>query len=266
MRLKLTRLTAITVRELINFFVSPLAYFILAGITFLALYFFIQYLAIFNQYLMQVATSPLLEPREGVSFNLLVQGYYKALCLIFVFFLPAVAMKTFADERVNASFEYLLTSPITTESMVLGKFIGLCLYLTFIVLWLSIMPLSLFIFTELESLVVLANIIGFWLYTLALGSLAFATSAGSNSSIGAVVISIVILLLYYVVGYVADTLSNQGVDWLASLVRYISPIDQIETFLRGGIKLSSLVYFLTVILFGYILAVRLIDLKRVSRI
>ncbi|MCS6893342.1 MAG: ABC transporter permease subunit [Deltaproteobacteria bacterium] len=262
----LVRLLAIVKKELISFFVSPFAYFILAAVTLLGLYFFIQYLSIYNFVIMQSRSQMMFGTQEGVSLNMFIQGYFKVLLLIFVFFLPMAAMRVFSEEKKSATFEFLLTSPISTESIVLGKLLGFIMYCTLVVVWLCLPPLSLLFLGELETLVVFGNMVGFWLYVVCLGSISVLISAASGSPITSSVIGMVILLLYYVLGYSAESLSQSGWENLAAVLKYISPVEQIEYFLRGAIKLNSVFYFASVMLVAYLLSVRVIESRRMSKI
>ncbi|MCS6961607.1 MAG: ABC transporter permease [Deltaproteobacteria bacterium] len=262
----LVKLGAIARRELTSLFVSPFIYFIVAALTVLALHFFIQYLLLFNAFVVQSRTQLAFEPQAGISLNMFIQGYFKVLLLIFVFFIPMAAMKVFAEEKRAGAFEFLVTCPLSTEAIALGKFIGFFLFLTLITIWISLPPISLFFFAELESPVVFANVLGFWLYTLCLGAIAVLISAASNNVITSAVVGMVVLLLYYVVGFSAESLSQEGYENLASFVRYISPIEQSEFFLRGMVKVSSVVYFVSVSLVCYLFSVRVLEAKRVSKI
>lgn len=262
----IVKLLAMVKRELRSFFVSPFMYFVIAALTLLALYFFIQYMSLYNFVLMQSRSQLVFEREAGVSLNMFVQGYFKVMLLIFVFFLPMAAMKIFAEDRRGGTFEFLLTSPLSTESIILGKMIGFFAFLTLICIWISLPPLSLFLFGDLESLVVFGNILGFWFYTLAMGGIAMVVSAASNNAITSAVVGMVVLLLFYVVGFAAESLNQQGFEKLAGLVRYISPVEQVEHYLKGVVSTASLVYFLSIMVLSYLFCIRILDSKRVSRV
>lgn len=262
----IVKLLAMAKRELRSFFVSPFIYFVIAAVTLLALYFFIQYMSLYNYVVMQSRSQLAFEREMGVSLNMFVQGYFKVMLLIFVFFLPMAAMKVFSEDRRGGAFEFLLTSPLSTDSIILGKMIGFFAFLTLICIWISLPPLSLFFYGELESLVVFGNILGFWLYTLALGGVAMVVSAASNNPITSAVVGMVVLLLFYVVGFAAESLTQQGFEKLASLVRYISPVEQVEQFIKGVFSTVALIYFISVVIVSYLFCIRILDSKRVSRV
>jgi ABC-2 type transport system permease protein len=68
----------------------------------------------------------------------------------------------------------------------------------------------------------------------------------------------VVLLLLYVIQAPAESLGGTS----AEVLRYLSPIDQVQQFLRGVISLKALTYFASLILFGIFLSQRALEAHR----
>jgi len=125
-----SRLVVLTRRELIGFFYSPVAYFVLIGFT----------IVIWVGFWLWVpnvtpprATGPLDEPVVG-GFLLQWPGV-----LLMLFGVPALTMRLLSEEKRSGTLEVLMTTPTDETTVVLSKF--LAGYLLFMLMWL---PFGLF--------------------------------------------------------------------------------------------------------------------------
>lgn len=185
---------------------------------------------------------------------------------LYLFFLPAISMRLWAEERRNGSIELLLTLPVPLWAIVLGKYLAalafssLALALTFPV-WLTVNYLG-----SPDNGVILASYLGSILLAggyLAIGS---CLSAVTGNQVIAFVISVVAcflftvsgapLVLELVQGYVPQAL----VDTLAS----VSLLTHFRAITGGVIDARDLVFFFT--LTGAFLTATLIivDMKKVE--
>ena len=82
---------------------------------------------------------------------------------LYLFLIPAIAMRLWAEERKTGTIELLMTLPVTTAQAVVGKFlaawvfVGIALALTF-PMWLTVNYLG-----EPDNGVILAGYLGSWL-------------------------------------------------------------------------------------------------------
>jgi ABC-2 type transport system permease protein len=115
-------------RELLAFFVSPIAYFLTAGFILLGGYFFFMSLGVFNYILAQMRAMPYYrDPSQLPNLNYVVVGpFYQTLLVILVFVVPLLTMRVFAEERRRGTFELLVTSPLSVGEIVVGKLLSLC--------------------------------------------------------------------------------------------------------------------------------------------
>jgi ABC-2 type transport system permease protein len=261
----LVRLIGLTKRELISFFISPVAHFVLGALTLVSLYFFIVYLEYFNFFLMQGRSAMMYGGDGGLSLNQLIEGYFRVHLLIMVFVLPILGMKLFAEERRAGVFEFLLTSPITSEGLVLGKLIGFSVFLLIFVAWVAILPISLILYGDYEVPVLIANILGFGFFVVGLGAIAMMVSCLIDNPIIGGIVSLVVLLLIYSLNFMVNALDQTKLTLFTRVVKYLSPMEQIDGFLRGIVKVDSVVYFLSLIFLCFVITVRIVDAKRVSR-
>lgn len=111
---------------------------------------------------------------------------------LYLFLVPAMAMRTWSEERKSGSIELLMTLPITALEAMLGKFfaawavLGLSLILTF-PLWLTVNFLG-----DPDNGIILAAYIGSWLMAGAFLSIGICMSALTKSQVVAFILAVVV--------------------------------------------------------------------------
>jgi ABC-2 type transport system permease protein len=249
---------AICKRELLSFFVSPIAYFVITGFTLLVGFFFFNYLSYFQR-AQQMA--PMLEMRGGEAPNLnqyVIEGVFQTMVVILVFLIPLLTMRTIAEEKRKGTFELLITSPVSVGEIVLGKFASIAIVLLAMLSAALIFPALLVEFGNPEVPPILSGFLGVLLCSLGFASIGMAVSSFTENQVVAGVASMVTLLLLYVIQAPAESL---GGTW-AEVFQYISPIEQLQDPLRGVLSLKSMSYFLSMILLGLFLSRRALEAYR----
>ncbi|MCC6918482.1 MAG: heme exporter protein CcmB [Alphaproteobacteria bacterium] len=183
---------------------------------------------------------------------------------LYLFLIPAIAMRLWAEERKSGTLELLLTLPIPLNAAVVGKFLaawvfaGIALALTF-PMWITVNFLG-----SPDNGVILASYVGSWLMAggyLAIGS---AVSAGTNNQVIAFVVSVVISFLFTIAGapLVMDTLSAILPLELQNTISSFSFLTHFNAIMAGVIDLRDLVFFGTLIAFFLYVTSVLIDLRK----
>jgi len=251
-------IVAICKRELLSFFVSPIAYFVITGFTLLVGFFFFNY---FSLFLRMYQMAPYLQMRGMPLPNLnqtIVEGVYQTMLVILVFLVPLLTMRIIAEDKRRGTFELLLTSPVSVSEIVFGKFLSLAVII-FAMLSISfIFPLLLILYGSPEVPPIISGFVGVLLCTLGFASIGMAVSSFTENQIVAGVSSMVTLLLLYVIQAPAESLSGTA----AEVFRYLSPVDQVQDYVRGVVTLKSTVYFLSMIVLGLFLSQRALDALR----
>ncbi len=183
---------------------------------------------------------------------------------LYLFLVPAVSMRLWAEERKSGTIELLLTLPIPLASAVIGKFLaawafaGLALALTFPI-WLTVNYLG-----NPDNGVILASYIGSWLMAggyLAIGS---AVSAGTGNQVIAFVVSVVISFLFTIAGapLVIDALAAILPVELLGTISSFSFLTHFNAIMAGVIDLRDIVFFGTLIAFFLFVTAVLVDLRK----
>jgi ABC-2 type transport system permease protein len=171
----------------------------------------------------------------------------------YLFLVPAVGMKLWADERRVGTLELLLTMPIAPWEAIVGKFIaswlflGLALGLTFpIVLTVNYLG-------HPDNGVIFAAYVGSWLMAGTYLAVSGITSAITRSQVVSFIISVVACLFLILAGFppVINLLQNlTNGQWLVDIITSFSVITHFDGFQKGVLDSRDIIFFLSVIGFS----------------
>ncbi len=236
----------IAARELRSYFATPLAYVFL--VIFLAL------MGAFTFYL-----GGFYERGQAD-----LQPFFNFHPWLYLFLVPAIAMRLWSEERKSGSIELLMTLPVTLWSAVLGKFLAAWLFvavalaLTFPI-WITVNYLG-----EPDNGVILAGYIGSLLMAggfLAIGS---CLSAANRNQVVAFIITVVVCFLFMLAGFplVLDVFRGWLPQALVDTVSGLSFLTHFAALSKGVLDLRDVLYFLLVIGVWLYATVIVLDLKK----
>jgi ABC-2 type transport system permease protein len=257
----LRNILTIARREILSFFVSPVAYFVITGFVLLAAYFFFNYLVAFQLLIQEMAASPFQMAMQTPNLNeWVVNGYYQTLLIILVFSTPLLTMRTFAEEKKSGTFELLITSPLHISSIVLGKFLGVSFVLFVMLLFSFTFPALLLLYGQPapEFRPMLSGMLGVALCSFGFASVGMAISSFSENQVVAGISSMVVLLLLFVINAPAEAAGGTVME----VLNYVSPVLQTREMIQGVVSLSALVYFASFIILGLFVSMRALELFR----
>ena len=186
---------AIINKELRSFFSSMLGYAIIA--------FYMVVLGIYFVYINCLNQSGQFEyTLSSISF-------------MFIVLIPILTMKSMADERRNKTDQLLITSPISVEKVVFGKYLGvLGVYLIAIVITCGY-PLVLSKYGDLNFGLTYYSILGFALLGAAYIAIGVFISSLTENAVISAVVTFIVVLVTYLMSSLSSTLSNDNrVCWL----------------------------------------------------
>lgn len=180
-----------------------------------------------------------------------LSSFFSFLPWLYLFLIPAVSMRLWAEERKTGSIELLMTQPITLWEAVFGKFLaawlfaGLALGLTF-PLWFTVAYLG-----DPDNGAILAAYVGGFLLSggfLAIGS---CMSALTRNQVIAFILSVVICFIFLLAGYplVLDVFHAWAPEALVNAIASLSFLAHFESISKGVIDLRDLLYFAMLIAF-----------------
>src|SRR3989304_1220534 len=136
----------IACKEIQSYFVQPVAYVVMTVFLLLGGWFFFALVSRFNS-AMQMYSATQNQAAGRMNLNQWVaEPLLHNLAIVLVILIPAVTMRTFAEEKRTGTYELLLTAPLRTAEIVVGKFIGSSVFVLIMIALAGIFPLILTFF------------------------------------------------------------------------------------------------------------------------
>jgi ABC-2 type transport system permease protein len=183
---------------------------------------------------------------------------------LYLFLIPALSMRLWAEERKSGSIELLMTQPITLWEAVLGKFFaawifaGVALALTFPI-WITVNYLG-----DPDNGAIFAAYIGSLLLAggfLAIGSCA---SALTRNQVIAFILGVVTCFVFLLAGYplVLDVVKGLFPQAIVDMVASLSFLTHFQSISKGVIDVRDLLYFGMLIAFFLIATAVVLDVRK----
>jgi ABC-2 type transport system permease protein len=167
---------------------------------------------------------------------------------LYLFLVPAISMRLWAEERKSGTIELLLTLPITLSQAVIGKFLaawlflGIALLLTFPT-WLTVNYLG-----DPDNGVILAAYIGSWLMAGGMLAIGSCMSALTRNQVIAFILSVVVCFGFLLSGLpmVMNLFQSWAPQSLLDAIAGLSFLAHFADISKGVIDLRDLLYFVLV--------------------
>lgn len=218
-------------KELRSLLAAPSTWFMLGALQFVFAWFFLARLDAFLQVQAQLA---LIANAPGAA-QTIVAPLFSTLALIMMMLVPVLTMRLLAEERRNQTLPLLLSAPISSRQIVLGKFGGLLLFLLLPIVGSSGMVLVLALGTPLDTGLLLANAAGLLLLTASYAALGLYLSALAVQPIVAAIGALAALFGLWLV----EASAGDGSFW-----HVLAPSGHFQNFNGGLLDSSDVAYYL----------------------
>src|SRR5215212_8601612 len=247
---------AIAGRELRSYFASPIAYVVIG---FFALVFGYMYVGVMNWFVQQGMQMGMGGGPQSLNINQqMIRPLLLNMTVVFLLLVPLITMRTYSEEKRSGTIELLLTSPITDLEIVLGKFFGaLGLYVSLLAVTLPHMGI-LFLYGNPEWRPIVAAYLGLLLMGATFVSLGLLISSTTNNQIVAGIVTFVVFLLLWIVGWFADSAGPT----IGPITSWFSITEHFDDFSKGIIDTKHVLYYLSLITFGLFLTAKSVDTER----
>ncbi len=238
-------------KELKSMFASPLGWAIMAILSFIfGLYFTNSVGNYFD--VMSGAIRP--AEREGVT-AFVGKAVYGLASFIMLFSVPLLSMRLISEERRSQTLPFLFSAPLSITEIVLGKFIGLVVFLSLVVFYLAAMMAMLNLWADIDFGFIVANTLGLVLLVASFSALGlYFSSLTSQPVVAAILTFIALFALMILDRFLAGDPS--------STVSYLSLMRHFQSFSRGLIDSADMAYFVLFIATFLVLTVRRLDADR----
>ncbi|MEA2081255.1 MAG: Gldg family protein [Elusimicrobiota bacterium] len=210
---------AIAKKEFSDYFTSPVAYIILTVLWLVTGWFFTSSIFLIGEVTL-----------AGVTSNL---------DLLFVFIVPAIAMRLISDEKRFGTIENLLTSPVKAKEVVIGKYLGSLAVILIALAGMAVYPVSLSFLGRLDWGYVFGVFAGYFMLAgmyLAAGLFASSVTA---ANVSAYLISFVMCFAFFMIGKVMAFMP----DFLQGPLSFIAADTHLANISKGVVDMRDVMYF-----------------------
>ncbi|WP_031528630.1 gliding motility-associated ABC transporter permease subunit GldF [Dyadobacter crusticola] len=193
--------------------------------------------------------------------NILDYGYadmgsfFRLAPYVLLFLIPAITMRSIAEEARNGTLELLLTKPITNADLVIGKFLA-----NWSLVLLTLLPTLIYYYSiyqlgspvgNIDSAAVAGSYIGLLLFSGAVVSMGLWASSLNDNQIVAFILGVFLAFIWYVGFSAISQMLGSGV--LSKLFLWVSLDEQYLALGKGLVDSRNVIYLLSLIAFFLVL-------------
>ena len=211
-------------KEFKSFFISPIAYVFITVYLVITGFLFFQSFFLINQADMR--------------------GYFSLLPWVFLFFVPAITMRSWAEEKKVKTLELLLSWPVSDFQVVFGKFLAAFGFLSIAILLSVTIPITISILGSPDPGPIIGGYMGALLMGAAYLSIGLWVSSYTENQIVAFILGVVVTFVFFFIGSPFVTMSAPS--WLVPIMNYIGLGNHFESIERGVIDSRDILYYLSI--------------------
>ncbi len=219
----------LTKRELHAYFDSPAAYVVLSVFLLFTGWFFGSTLFLEN-----VAS---------------LRSVFNIVPFIFLFFIPAITMSTFAEERRAGTLELLLTFPVRDWQIIAGKLLSVSLFLLVAIALTAFYTMTVSLLGDLDFGATVGGYLGLFLLGTTCGAIGIFASSLTRNQIVAFILGFGIIFALFLL----DKITTFVPGPLAGVLQYLGIDFHYQNLLRGVIDTRDVLYYVSMSAFAFLL-------------
>lgn len=227
-------------KEFKTFFISPIAYIFITVYLVVTNFLFFQSFFLINQADMR--------------------AYFSLLPWIFLLFVPAITMRSWAEEKKLKTLELLLTWPVSDFQVVFGKFLAAFSFLAITILLSISVPITVAILGSPDMGPIFGGYLGALLMGGAYLAIGLWISSFTENQIVAFILGVVITFALFIIGNPFVTMASPSM--LVPVLSYIGLGNHFESIERGVIDTRDIIYYFSVIGFFLFLNVQTLGSRK----
>jgi ABC-2 type transport system permease protein len=183
---------------------------------------------------------------------------------LYLFLVPAVSMRLWAEERKSGTIELLMTLPVAPWKLVLGKFLAAWAFLGIALLSTLPMWITVNYLGAPDNGVILTAYIGSLLMAGAYLAVGSAMSSLTSNQVIAFILAATVCLLFTLAGFslVVTFIEGWMPQWLVEAIAALSFLTNFQDMITGVIEIRSVVYFASMILFWLFVTLLVLEHRR----
>jgi ABC-2 type transport system permease protein len=210
-------------KEFKDFFISPIAYIVIAVFLLITGWFFFMSFFIYDQ-------------AE-------LRGFFQLMPLVFSFVIPAVTMRLFSEEMNIGSYETLLTLPVSPIEVILGKFFAATTFIGAMLIPTLAYPVTISFLGDLDWGPVLGGYIGALCLGGAFCAIGIFASSLTRNQIIAFIVGMIICFCLSTIDHMLFFFPRKAV----SIISYLGAGTHFENISKGIVDSRDLLYFLSLV-------------------
>ncbi|KYG62620.1 ABC transporter permease [Bdellovibrio bacteriovorus] len=179
--------------------------------------------------------------------------------LLLIFVVPALTMKLFAEEKKLRTFDLLLTSPVTSLQIVLGKYFAALGAVLGIVFLAVLYPLATSTLATINWMPLVIAFFGIFLVGGVYAAMDLFSSSLTENSIVAYVTSVIFNVSIWFIGIGAEVVDGETAR---KVFEHVSLSSHLSSLVEGTVRTNGLVFFLSIIVLFCFLAERVVESSR----
>jgi ABC-2 type transport system permease protein len=247
------KIWTIAAKDYRTYFTSPIAYIIIAGFLIIMGWMFFFNLSHFNLQALQYKQYGMGKGQsitEGI-----IRPLYGNMNVIFLFLVPFITMRLFAEERKQQTIQLLMTSPITIGEMVMGKFLSAFMLVATMLACTLIYPIILKVYGNPDLGPILTSYCGTLLLSSCYLGMGVLFSSMTENQIVAGALTFASGLFFWLINWA----SQSAGPVLSDILDYLSLIQHYNNFSQGIIDSTDVVFYLSFVGVSLFLTSRVLD-------
>lgn len=233
---------AITQRELLSLFCSPIAYIVIAGF-----------------WLVTAAMAIWNAEAFGPGKPATLRDVFMWTPFVLTIVIPAMVMRTISEEYRSGTFETLMTAPVSDGQVVLGKYLAALAFYVIMIAGTLVFPIAMEIYGSPDWLEMAALYVGLLLVGATFTAFSmFASSLTRDQAVawilGAIPLMLLVLSAYNLVKHLEG--------WAREFVQEINIMGRFAQFARGQVESDAIILFLACAALFLFLTVKVVESRR----
>ncbi len=189
-----------------------------------------------------------------------VQIVISPLVTLLLFVMPAITMRSIAEEMRMGTMELLLTAPVKDWELVVGKWLGAFLFMLTLlaITWIFPLVLNFLVKPGIDQGILISGYLGLVLMVASLVAVGIFISTLFNNQLVVFMVSLAIVLVFWLVRPSSTSAGGLG----NQILTYMNFIDHYLNFYQGTIDLSDVVYYLSMTSLALFLGTASVEMRR----
>lgn len=188
-----------------------------------------------------------------------IRGFFDLLRIVYLFFIPAITMRLWSEEKRSGTVELLFTMPLRTQEIILGKFFSALGFLSIGLFSTIMVPFTVWFSGSPDWMIIIGGYIGAFLLGAAYIAIGIFISWLTNDQISAFMISFLVFLFFFLLGY---PYVLQFMGPFKEIAAFLSVSWHYDSLVRGLLDTRDILFFAMVVALFLYLNWRSIQVRR----